>query len=347
MPLPTSGPLSLADIQTEFGGANPISLNEYYAGGAFVPAGTSGTNGPVPSSGAISISSFYGTSAIIPFGEAVYTTPGTYSYVVPAGITSICAVAVGGGGAIAHADAMGAAGGGALSYSNNIPVTSSEALTVVVGVSGRSTATGVAINGGDSSISRGGTPLLLARGAVSVLSRSFSGVGAPASTGVGQVRYSGGNGFTIPPPPWNTGFACRSGGGGAAGYGGNGGVGRTAYSLSTGAGPFISAGVGLGGAGGGGGNGTNDVSGGGGGGVGIYGQGANGTAGNTIPGSPPTRGGNGSGGFYPIGPGRDGGWYGGGATSENDDAAHDVSIGGQGAVRIIWGTGKSYPFNAT
>lgn len=64
MVLPTSGPLSLADIQTEFGGANPIGLNEYYAGGAYVPAGTSGTNGAVPSSGAISIWNFYGTSAV-------------------------------------------------------------------------------------------------------------------------------------------------------------------------------------------------------------------------------------------------------------------------------------------
>lgn len=62
MTLPSSGPLSLTDIQAEFGGSNPISLSEYYAGGAYVPAGTSGTNGPVPSSGTISISNFYGTS---------------------------------------------------------------------------------------------------------------------------------------------------------------------------------------------------------------------------------------------------------------------------------------------
>lgn len=65
MPLPTSGPLSLSDIQGEFGGSNPISLNEYYAGGGLVPAGTSGTNGAVPSSGTISISNFYGTSNVV------------------------------------------------------------------------------------------------------------------------------------------------------------------------------------------------------------------------------------------------------------------------------------------
>lgn len=64
MALPTSGPLTLADIQTEFGGSNPISLSEYYAGGTYVPAGTSGTYGAVPSSGTISIRNFYGTSAL-------------------------------------------------------------------------------------------------------------------------------------------------------------------------------------------------------------------------------------------------------------------------------------------
>lgn len=65
MTLPTSGPLTLANIQSEFGGSNPISLNEYYAGGAYVPAGTSGTYGAVPSSGAISIRNFYGTTAVV------------------------------------------------------------------------------------------------------------------------------------------------------------------------------------------------------------------------------------------------------------------------------------------
>lgn len=65
MALPSSGALSLSDIQTEFGGSNPISLNEYYAGGGLVPSGTTGTNGAVPSSGAISINNFYGTSNVV------------------------------------------------------------------------------------------------------------------------------------------------------------------------------------------------------------------------------------------------------------------------------------------
>ncbi len=61
MTLPTSGALSLNDIKGEFGGPSSPSLGDYYAGGTYVPAGTSGTNGAVPSSGAISIGSFYGT----------------------------------------------------------------------------------------------------------------------------------------------------------------------------------------------------------------------------------------------------------------------------------------------
>ena len=46
---------SLDDIQTEFGGSNPISLSEYYSGGPLVPAGSPAPNGPIPSSGQISI----------------------------------------------------------------------------------------------------------------------------------------------------------------------------------------------------------------------------------------------------------------------------------------------------
>lgn len=76
MALPTSGPLSLSDIQGEFGGSNPISLNEYYAGGGLVPSGTSGTNGAVPSSGTISISNFYGTSNIPPLSVSASSVAG-------------------------------------------------------------------------------------------------------------------------------------------------------------------------------------------------------------------------------------------------------------------------------
>ena len=66
MPLPSSGPISFSNIQTEFGGTNPISLSEYYAGGALVPGTATGTFGAVPSSGAIRVGNFFGTQDRIP-----------------------------------------------------------------------------------------------------------------------------------------------------------------------------------------------------------------------------------------------------------------------------------------
>ncbi len=51
MPLPSSGTLSYQDIQDEFGGSHPISINEYY-----------GAANGIPASGAIGINSFHGKS---------------------------------------------------------------------------------------------------------------------------------------------------------------------------------------------------------------------------------------------------------------------------------------------
>ena len=55
MALQSSGPISLLDIQNEFGGTNPIGINEYY-----------GVASGVPASGTISLDDFYGTSAGLP-----------------------------------------------------------------------------------------------------------------------------------------------------------------------------------------------------------------------------------------------------------------------------------------
>lgn len=109
MAIPSTGAISLTTIQTEFGGANPISINEYYAGGGLVPAGTTGTYGAVPSSGQIDFNVFHGTSNVVTLdfivvgagsgggdfsgggAGAVITktghvfTPGTYTFTVGAG----------------------------------------------------------------------------------------------------------------------------------------------------------------------------------------------------------------------------------------------------------------------
>lgn len=62
MGIPASGAVSLLDLQNEFGGANPISINEYYRGGALVP-NTSNNTG-IPTSGTISLDDFHGSSAL-------------------------------------------------------------------------------------------------------------------------------------------------------------------------------------------------------------------------------------------------------------------------------------------
>ena len=87
MALPGSGILTLDDIQTEFGGTNPIDLSDYYRGGGLVPdiAG----NAAIPTSGVISVSDFYGSSNAITLDfvrRAQYT---------PSASTTISSVAIG------------------------------------------------------------------------------------------------------------------------------------------------------------------------------------------------------------------------------------------------------------
>ena len=61
MAIPSSGDVTLSEIQTEFGGSNPISMSEYYAGGSNVPSGTTGNNGEIPSSGPLQMDDFRGS----------------------------------------------------------------------------------------------------------------------------------------------------------------------------------------------------------------------------------------------------------------------------------------------
>lgn len=135
----------------------------------------------------------------------------------------------------------------------------------------------------------------------------FNSAGGAAASGVGGTKYSGGNGGL------DSGGGEGGGGGGAAGYAGNGG---------NGGGSFASGSAGNGGGGGGGGGGDGSAAPGVGGGVGLLGQGSNGSGGaiNT----------NGT-----AGSGGSGTQYGGGGAI------------GYGAIRIIWGSGRSYPSTNT
>ena len=75
-------------------------------------------------------------------GQQAYSTPGTYTWTPPAGITSISAVVVGGGGGGGGDGSGGTAwngsggGGGGLAYANNIPVTPGTTYSYQVGAAG-------------------------------------------------------------------------------------------------------------------------------------------------------------------------------------------------------------------
>ena len=70
MTLQNSGAITFANIQNEFGGSNPISLNEYY-----------GADSGIPNSGQISMNQFYGKSdtysTILTVGHNNFEAPNT------------------------------------------------------------------------------------------------------------------------------------------------------------------------------------------------------------------------------------------------------------------------------
>ena len=259
-------------------------------------------------------------------GQQAYTTAGTYSWVCPADVTSVCVVAVGGGSYGQKAGSWGSGGGGGgLGYKNNIAVTAGTSYTVVVGqYSGDSyfvdTST---VKGGGASIPTGGT---------------YTGDG-------------GGNGGAGGAP---SGYG--GGGGGAGGYAGAGGNGGGSAGVPS---------SGSGGGGGGAGRSSSaDPStvggGGGGGGVGILGQGSNGDAGTNdvryftgwLTGAGNGKGGsggaNGSNHEYSVETrGSNGGLYGGGGGGTYNDAYGLSGSGAAGAVRIIWGFGRAFPSTNT
>lgn len=243
-------------------------------------------------------------------GQQVFTSSGTFT--VPAGVTSICAVAVGRGQNGAAGDGMYTAGrggeGGTLSYSNSISVTPWESLTVTI-------ATSTSASTGETTLKRSSTVLLAAR----------AGGQTSGQANVG-TSFAGG---TAPEPVYYFG----SGGGGAGGYSGAGGAGGIGDGGSAGSG----------GSGGGGGGGAPSAASGGGGGVGLLGAGSNGTAGS----GGGAGGGAGSGGSSGAdgGDGGAGGNYGGGGGGGGVSSAGGA--GGSGALRIIWGDGRSYPSTNT
>jgi hypothetical protein len=254
------------------------------------------------------------------------TGTGTFNWTCPAGVTSVCVVAVGGGGK----GGGSGGGGGGLGWKNNITVVPGNVYTVVAGAPGTNST-----NGGDSyfistaTVKGGG---------------GSNGIGAGTGAGGTYTGDGGGNG--------GAGSALTTwggGGGGAGGYSGAGGAGGNGTAASF---PSGNGSNGSGGGGGGGSAHSNSDSGdtkrkgGGGGGVGLFGQGTNGAGAISSnfggdPGSGGSGGGNGVQGDGAYGGA--GGTYGGGGGGSNDSSGGFSNSPGAGAVRIIWGTGRSFP----
>jgi len=88
--------IALTAIQTEFGGSNPISISEYYSGGARVPGGTANaTSVVIPTTGTIRFSNFSGAPNVtvaLPtsgwsqlYSGETYAIGSTASYIVTGG----------------------------------------------------------------------------------------------------------------------------------------------------------------------------------------------------------------------------------------------------------------------
>ena len=192
MTTPSSGPISLLDIQNEFGGANPIGINEYYRGGGRIP--NSASYNAVPTSGTISLNNFYNLSAVT-------------------GLSVEILMVAGGGGTYSDREnglqTGGGGGGGTYISSRSL---SPGSYSVFIGAGGGT-------NGGDTAFT--GSPSALGGGGSDYgLPAYAGGSGGGGSSG----GYSGGAGTPGQGYPGGSGVgpAGGGGGGGALGSGQNG-----------------------------------------------------------------------------------------------------------------------------
>ena len=289
------------------------------------------------------------TTPIAP-GSQSYTTPGTYTWTVPCGVTTASVVAIGGGyvgqvgqgvccGGCHYAIGGYGAGSGAIVWGNNLSVSGSIAIRVGAGNAGPATTlissfggtrlTMIAADGqsggqqGTSSTcktagadgAQGGNPFSFNGGGLPIIYANAAGGG-----GAGAVWAFSGTCFSR--------GASYSGSSttGASGTGGGGGGGGAAYGYAGGCAGY-------------------PYGGGGGGGIGILGAGSSGSGGYFGAGGSGGSGGS-SGSAFSAGIGGAGGAYGagggGGATVGLVNKAGGQ--GASGAVRIIWpGTTRSFP----
>jgi len=295
-----------------------------------------------PSSGLWDVADNYIKNNIIPedTGEIQYITPGTYTFTVPAtGISSVSVVCVGAGGgglyyssySSSYSYRMNGGGGGGLVYVPALAVTPGQSFSITVGAGGQSGSysTGSTIGGASvfGAMSAGG-------GYPGRYNSSISG----GSFVTGYLGASGRSGGWAVGSPQSSGYG-PAGGGGAAGYTSNGGYG---WNRNPSGRPATYVGDG----GGGGGWTTSYFKSFAGGGVGMFGAGANGVQGEAnvqaLGGSGGTAASGGAGTTDQLP-----GLYGGGGGGNSSSYSGTAGDGGQGVVRVIFGTGRAFPSTNT
>lgn len=291
---PISANTTIASGNNPTGVGTWFETNQKYSGPRF-GNGAAYTNGKLYALGGMNCT-----------GGTTYATAGSYSYVVPAGVTELTVKAWGsgggggGGGWGASNSGQGGSGGGGGYSTSVISTTPGETLTLVVGSAGggggaNGSCCGQGAGGGGggySSVYRSTTPLLLAAGGGGGGGGNKTSLGATGGAGgattgaagssTNSGTYTGGGGGTP-----SAGGAAGGGGncGGAAGAALNGGRGGRG-NCNTSTNQQGAAGSPGGGIGGGNHNfwGTN-LSGGGGGGGGWYGGGGGSTGNNSFGGA--------------------------------------------------------------
>lgn len=354
------GPASISSYST------PLQLNVNYnetgAGSGGNYANTTpypNSNHPKPITGGQSNSQGYlSNQARWSSGGRNYDGSYYYDWTVPNGVTTFCAVAVGGGAGGCYSWSAYGGGGAGMAWVNDITCTPGEVFRLYIGMPGSVTSSNTTSN----SVAGGKSYIVRMSNNENILT-AYGGGGYNYHGNAGNVTSHAYTQNAFTSDQWNPGSASAStaygtygvnyggysdrSGGGAAGYTGKGGD------------PSQS------GSGGGGAGGQNYSSTYGypaGGGVGLDGQGNNGDTGSSYSGNDYSRsyyysGGGGSGGHRgrqaenpfqgnaPFGSqATHGGEHGGGAGGSG--TSWGGGYGAMGGVRIIWGTGRSYPNNA-
>jgi hypothetical protein len=274
-------------------------------------------------------------------GQTTYTTPGTYTWTAPSAVTQVSVLAIGGGGAGQDNWSNPAGSGGGLGWKNNITVIPGQSYTVVVGAGGTSTTTTASpsLLGGNSYFNTLATVAGYGGGNVSGANTNGPNANGYGGGYVGDGGGAGGQGTSY------------QGGGGAGGYTARGYNTRETWNSSLnggGGGAYYSSTYGTGA----------------GGGVGIYGPTGYPASGNPFynpfqgytnsssDGSGGSGAHGGSNGYYGENPfsgtGQSssnilGGTYGGGGGGPGTSWPNASGDGGAGALRIIWGNGRSWP----